>query len=352
MSLEMALKILEKSYGKGVIRGLDSIQNVPFYPTGIKELDMASGIGGIPRGRMIEVFGPESSGKSTLSYYLGSVVQKTKTAKSPNGGKVLILDFEHTVSTDYLQQIGMLVDPEHLLVTQPDTIEQGGDIIKVMLDNNAIELFIWDSVAAGLSFAEEEKGFGNKQPGLHSKAMGELVKLLTSRISKTETVLVFINQLRANIGVMFGEKESTPGGKALKFFASMRIGLRIVEKVKEKVIDPISNITIEKVVGQRIHVQFKKNKVAPPFTECELYLVFGKGFNQEQGFIDKAVALGIFEKSSGNFSYKGEKLGKGKPALNKFLLENPAIKDEIWEAVKKAYVSTEEPDEDDHAIQF
>ena len=336
-ALEMALAQIDKQYGKGSIMrmGEKKTMAIEAVPTGALALDIALGIGGIPRGRIVEIFGPESSGKSTLAMHLVAEAQR-------NGGICAYIDAEHAMDPIYAQAIG--VDIDQLLISQPDTGEQALEIADMLVRSGAIDVIVIDSVAALTPKAEIEGEMGDTHVGLQARLMSQALRKLTANLNKTKTIMVFINQLREKIGVMFGSPETTPGGRALKFYSSVRLDIRRIEAIKDGA----------EVVGSRTRVKVVKNKVAPPFKQAEFDIMYGKGISREGSVLDLGVELGIIKKSGAWFTYEGEQLGQGRENAKNFLNANPEIMVEVSEKVKIAaglgenledFVAEEEEDE-------
>ncbi len=312
-AVEMAFSQIEKQFGKGSImrlgqHNMDSV--IPSISTGSISLDWALGIGGIPRGRVVEVFGPESSGKTTLT--LMTIAQAQKM-----GGVAAFIDAEHALDAKYAQKLG--VDLENLLVSQPDNGEQALEIAEVLIRSNGVDVVVVDSVAALVPRAEIEGEMGEAQMGLQARLMSQALRKLTGVVSKSKTTLIFINQLREKIGVMFGNPETTTGGRALKFYASVRIDIRRIGAIKDG----------ETVVGSRTRVKIVKNKVAPPFREAEFDMMYGEGISREGDLLDQGVERKIIEKSGTWFSYGSERLGQGRENSKQFLKQNPAVAADI-----------------------
>jgi recombination protein RecA len=317
-SLDMALGQIEKQFGKGAIMRLGEKGNVGVeaIPTGALALDLALGIGGLPRGRIVEIFGPESSGKSTLAMHVVAEAQR-------NGGVCAYIDAEHAMDPVYASAIGVNVDD--LLISQPDTGEQALEIADMLIRSGALDVLVVDSVAALVPRAEIEGEMGDTHVGLQARLMSQALRKLTGNLNKSRTICVFINQLREKIGVMFGSPETTPGGRALKFYSSVRLDIRRIESLKDGA----------EIVGNRARVKVVKNKVAPPFKQAEFDIMYGKGISREGSILDIGVDLGIVKKSGAWFTYEGEQLGQGRENAKTFLSENLDMLVEISEKVRK-----------------
>src|SRR4051812_5508870 len=318
-AIELAVGQIEKQFGKGSIMRLgakDVIAQIPAISTGAVSLDYALGIGGVPRGRVIEIFGPESSGKTTLALQVIAQAQKT-------GGMAAFVDAEHALDAQYARKLG--VDLENLLVSQPDNGEQALEIVEVLVRSGGVDVIVVDSVAALVPRAEIEGEMGEAQMGLQARLMSQALRKLTGIVSKSKTCLIFINQLREKIGVMFGNPETTTGGRALKFYSSVRIDIRRIGAIKDG----------DVVVGGRTRVKIVKNKVAPPFREAEFDVMYGEGISKEGDLLDLAVDRKIVEKSGTWFAFSGERLGQGRENVKQFLKDNPAIFKSIEEKVRK-----------------
>jgi len=318
-AIELAVGQIEKQFGKGSIMRLgakDVVTQIPAISTGAVSLDYALGIGGVPRGRVIEIFGPESSGKTTLALQVIAQAQKL-------GGMAAFVDAEHALDSQYAAKLG--VDLENLLVSQPDNGEQALEIVEVLVRSGAVDVVVVDSVAALVPRAEIEGEMGEAQMGLQARLMSQALRKLTGIVSKSKTSLIFINQLREKIGVMFGNPETTTGGRALKFYASVRIDIRRIGAIKDG----------DQVVGGRTRVKVVKNKVAPPFREAEFDVMYGEGISREGDLLDLAVDRKIIEKSGTWFAFGGERLGQGRENVKQFLKENPTITQAIEDRVRR-----------------
>ena len=317
-AVELAFGQIEKQFGKGSIMRLGGkeIQPIPAISTGSISIDWALGVGGLPRGRVIEIFGPESSGKTTLA--LQAIAQAQKL-----GGVAAFIDAEHALDAQYAQKLG--VDLDNLLVAQPDNGEQALEITEVLIRSNGVDVVVVDSVAALVPRAEIEGEMGEAQMGLQARLMSQALRKLTGVVSKSKTCLIFINQLREKIGVMFGNPETTTGGRALKFYASVRVDIRRIGAIKDG----------ETVVGGRTRVKVVKNKVAPPFREAEFDVMYGEGISREGDLLDQGVERKIVEKSGTWFSYGGERLGQGRENAKAFLKQNPAMATDIETKLRK-----------------
>ena len=316
-ALEAALGQIEKQFGKGSVMKLGDFtaMNVESIPTGALSLDVALGIGGIPRGRIIEVYGPESSGKTTLTLHMIAEAQKL-------GGEAAFIDAEHALDPVYAKHLG--VDIDNLIVSQPDTGEQALEIAEALVRSGALDIIVVDSVAALVPKAEIDGDMGDSHIGLQARLMSQALRKLAGAINKTKTVIVFINQLREKVGVIFGNPETTPGGRALKFYASVRMDIRKIENLKQD----------GEVVGNRARVKVVKNKVAPPFREAEFDIMYGKGISKEGNLVDLAVNLDIIEKSGSWFSYNDTRIGQGRENVKKFLIENHEIMAEVEQKIR------------------
>ena len=319
-ALEAAMGQIEKQFGKGSVMKLGEFQamNIEAIPTGALGLDIALGIGGVPRGRIIEIYGPESSGKTTLALHIVSEAQKL-------GGEAAFIDAEHALDPVYAKHLG--VDIDNLIVSQPDTGEQALEIAEALIRSGALDVIVVDSVAALVPKAEIDGDMGDSHMGLQARLMSQALRKLAGAINKSKTVLIFINQLREKIGVMFGNPETTTGGRALKFYASVRMDIRKTESIKQD----------GEVVGSRARVKIVKNKVAPPFREAEFDIVYGKGISKEGNILDIGVNLDIVEKSGSWFSYNGERIGQGRENVKKYLLDNPEVMSEIEQKIRNNF---------------
>jgi recombination protein RecA len=316
-ALEVAISQIEKSFGKGAIMRLGSegsLEGIQAIPTGSLTLDIATGIGGFPRGRVVEIFGPESSGKTTLA--LNALAQAQKT-----GGNAAFIDAEHALDVTYAQKLG--VNIEELLVSQPDTGEQALEVAEVLVRSGAVDIIVIDSVAALVPKAEIEGDMGDSLPGLQARLMSQALRKLTAAISKSHTTVIFINQIRMKIGVMFGSPETTTGGNALKFYSSMRLDIRRIENLKEN----------QETIGGRVRVKVVKNKVAPPFRQAEFDIYFNEGISRVGEIVDLGVEKGIIEKSGAWYSYGGNRIGQGRENAKEFLKQNKELVKEIEEKI-------------------
>ena len=316
-ALEVAMSQIEKQFGKGSVMKLGEYKamEVEAIPTGALSLDIALGIGGVPRGRIIEVFGPESSGKTTLALHIIAEAQKM-------GGEAAFIDAEHALDPVYARKLG--VDIDNLIVSQPDTGEQALEITEALVRSGALDVVVVDSVAALVPKAEIDGEMGASHMGLQARLMSQALRKLAGAINKSKTVLIFINQLREKIGVMFGNPETTTGGRALKFYASVRMDIRKTEMMKQD----------GQVIGNRVRVKVIKNKVAPPFREAEFDVLYGKGISKVGNILDMAVNLDIVEKSGAWFSYNGQRISQGRENAKRYLEEHPDIMDEIEKKVR------------------
>ena len=319
-ALDAAMSQIEKQFGKGSVMKLGDYKamEVEAIPTGSLALDVALGIGGLPKGRIIEIYGPESSGKTTLALHAIAEVQKT-------GGEAAFIDAEHALDPVYAKKLGVNIDD--LIVSQPDTGEQALEIVEALVRSGAIDIIVVDSVAALVPKAEIDGDMGDSYIGLQARLMSQALRKLAGVLNKSKTAIIFINQLREKVGVMFGNPETTPGGRALKFYASVRLDIRRIESIKQD----------GEVVGNRTRVKVVKNKVAPPFREAEFDIMYGEGISKEGSILDMAVKLDIIEKSGAWFSYNNAKIGQGRENVKKYLRENPEIAAEIEKKVRDNY---------------
>ena len=320
-ALDLAISQIEKQFGKGAIMRLgtgDIPVDIPVIPTGSLGLDIAVGIGGLPRGRVIEIFGPESSGKTTLSLHAVASAQR-------EGGTAAFIDAEHALDIHYAKRLGVRTDD--LLVSQPDTGEQALEIVETLVRSSAVDIIVIDSVAALVPRAELEGEMGDAHMGLQARLMSQALRKLTATISKSQTTVVFINQIRMKIGVMFGNPETTTGGNALKFYSSMRLDIRRIESLKDG----------QNVVGSRVRVKVVKNKVAPPFKQAEFDVMFNEGISRIGEIVDLGVEKGIIEKSGAWYSYKGERVGQGRDQTKEYLKEHAPVAKEIEGKIKEAF---------------
>jgi len=318
-AIDIAVGQIEKQFGKGSIMRLGqrgAIAPIEAISTGAISIDFALGIGGLPRGRVVEIFGPESSGKTTLALQVIAEAHKT-------GGMAAFVDAEHALDAQYAQKLG--VDLDNLLVSQPDNGEQALEIVEVLVRSNSVDVVVVDSVAALVPKAEIEGEMGEAQMGLQARLMSQALRKLTGVVSKSKTTLIFINQLREKIGVMFGNPETTTGGRALKFYASVRIDIRRIASIKDG----------DQVIGGRTRVKVVKNKVAPPFREAEFDIMYGEGISREGDLVDLAVEKRIVEKSGAWFAFAGERLGQGRENAKQFLKDNPPVRQAIEDRVRK-----------------
>ena len=317
-ALDAALAQIDKQFGKGSIMrmGEKGSMAIEAVPTGALPLDLALGVGGLPRGRVVEIFGPESSGKSTLAMHVVAEAQR-------NGGICAYIDAEHAMDPVYAKAIG--VDIDQLLISQPDTGEQALEIADMLIRSGALDVVVIDSVAALTPRAEIEGDMGDTHVGLQARLMSQALRKLTANLNKSKTICVFINQLREKIGVMFGSPETTPGGRALKFYSSVRLDIRRIESIKDGA----------EVVGSRTRVKVVKNKVAPPFRQAEFDIMYGKGISREGALLDLAVEMGIAKKSGAWFTYEGEQLGQGRENAKSFLSDHPEIMMDMAEKIRQ-----------------
>ena len=318
-ALEMALGQITKAHGEGAIMkmGEKGTMAIEAIPTGAMSLDIALGVGGLPRGRVTEIYGPESSGKSTLAMHVVAEAQR-------NGGICAYIDAEHAMDPVYAAAIG--VDIDELLISQPDTGEQALEIADTLIRSGALDVVVIDSVAALTPRAEIEGEMGDSHVGLQARLMSQALRKLTANLNKSDTICIFINQLREKIGVMFGSPETTPGGRALKFYSSVRLDIRRIEAIKDGV----------EVVGNRTRVKVVKNKVSPPFKQAEFDIMYGKGISREGSLLDLGVELGLVKKSGAWYTYEGEQLGQGRENAKEFLRETPEIMVELSERIRQA----------------
>ncbi len=319
-ALDLALVQIEKQFGKGSIMRLGSkeaLVPVEVIPTGAISFDAALGVGGVPRGRVIEIFGPESSGKTTIALHIVAEAQK-------RGGMAAFVDAEHALDAAYAKRLG--VDVDNLLVSQPDYGEQALEIVEALVRSNAVDVLVIDSVAALVPKAELDGDMGDSLPGLQARLMSQAMRKLTAVISKSKTCLIFINQIREKIGIMFGNPETTTGGRALKFYSSVRIDIRRIAAIKDG----------DRVVGNRTKVKIVKNKIAAPFREAEFDILYGEGISKEGDLIDVAAERNILEKSGAWFSYGGERIGQGRENARQFLRDNPDVRKKVEVEVRKA----------------
>ena len=316
-ALDAALSQIEKQFGKGSVMKLGEYKamEIEAISTGALSLDMALGIGGLPRGRIIEIYGPESSGKTTLALHVIAEAQKL-------GGEAAFIDAEHALDPVYAKKLGVNID--ELIVSQPDTGEQALEITESLVRSGALDVVVVDSVAALVPKAEIDGDMGDSHMGLQARLMSQALRKLAGAINKSKTVIIFINQLREKIGVMFGNPETTTGGRALKFYASVRLDIRKIENIKQD----------GEVIGNRARVKVVKNKVAPPFREAEFDILYGKGISKSGNILDLAVDLDIIEKSGSWFSYNGERIGQGRENVKTYLKENPEVLEEVENKVR------------------
>ncbi len=319
-ALDVAMSQIEKQFGKGSVMKLGEYKTmeVEAIPTGSLALDIALGIGGIPKGRILEIFGPESSGKTTVALHAIAEAQKL-------GGEAAFIDAEHALDPVYAKKLG--VDIDNLLVSQPDTGEQALEIVEALVRSGAIDIIVVDSVAALVPKAEIDGDMGDSYIGLQARLMSQALRKLAGVLNKSKTAIIFINQLREKVGVMFGNPETTPGGRALKFYSSVRLDIRRTESIKQD----------GEVIGNRTRIKVVKNKVAPPFREAEFDIMYGEGISKEGGLVDMAVKLDVINKSGAWFSYNNAKIGQGRENVKKYLKENPEIAEEIEKKVRDNY---------------
>lgn len=327
-ALDMAISKIQKQYGKGsiMVLGEESGMNIEVIPTGSLALDIALGVGGIPRGRIIEIFGPEASGKTTLALHILAESQKL-------GGIAAFIDAEHALDPGYAKNLG--VDTDNLIIAQPDTGEQALEITETLVRSNAVDLVVVDSVAALVPKAEIEGEMGDSHMGLQARLMSQGLRKLTGAINKSKASVVFINQLREKIGVMFGNPETTPGGRALKFFTSVRMDIRRIETLK----------SADEMIGNRVRVKVVKNKVAPPFKQAEFDIMYGQGISAEGNILDLGVEDKIIDKAGSWYSYGEHRLGQGRENSKDFLKQNPELRDEIEFKIRKLHGLTKDDTE-------
>ncbi|MCG2686123.1 recombinase RecA [Candidatus Parcubacteria bacterium] len=326
-ALESAMAQIEKNFGKGSIMKLGEapkVADLPVIPTGSIALDLALGVGGIPRGRIVELFGPESSGKTTLALHIVAEAQKM-------GGTAAFIDAEHALDPVYAEKIG--VNISNLLVSQPDTGEQALEIVETLVRSGAVDAIVVDSVAALVPKAEIEGEMGDSFMGLQARLMSQAMRKLAGAIAKSKTTVIFINQIRMKIGVMFGNPEVTPGGRALKFYSSVRLDIRRTGSIKEG----------DKFLGNRTRVKVVKNKVAPPFRAAEFDIMFNEGISKEGNLVDVGVELGVLVKSGSWYEYAGEKISQGREAAKAYLRENPKVAKEVEKKIRTAVAGEEAP---------
>lgn len=319
-ALEIALGQIEKQFGKGAVMklGESTHLNIETIPTGALGLDIALGVGGVPRGRVVEIFGPESSGKTTVALHIIAEAQKA-------GGEAAFIDAEHALDPTYAKNLG--VDIDSLIVSQPDTGEQALEIAEALVRSGAIDVIVVDSVAALVPKAEIDGEMGDTHVGLQARLMSQALRKLSGVINKSKTTAIFINQLREKVGIMFGNPEVTPGGRALKFYSSVRLDVRRIESLKQGT----------EIIGNRTRVKVVKNKVAPPFRNAEFDIMYGKGISKEGNILDVAAELDIVRKSGAWYSYNEQKVGQGRENAKQFLSENPEILKDIEEKIREKY---------------
>ena len=315
-TLEMAMSQIERQFGKGAIMKLSdsSVRNVQAIPTGALALDLALGIGGLPRGRIVEIYGPESSGKTTLALHVVAEAQR-------NGGVAAFIDAEHALDPVYAKALG--VDVDELLISQPDTGEQALEIADMLIRSGALDVVVVDSVAALVPRAELEGDMGDSHVGLQARLMSQALRKLAGTINRSDTTAIFINQLREKIGVMFGSPETTPGGRALKFYSSVRVDVRRIESIKQGTDN----------IGNRVRAKIVKNKVAPPFRVAEFDIMFGEGISREGSLLDVAVEHGVVKKAGAWYTFDGDQLGQGRERAKEFLRENPEVAMQLQDKV-------------------
>ena len=329
-ALEMAINQIEKQFGKGSIMklGEESKLNIDSIPTGALELDIALGVGGLPRGRVVEIYGPESSGKTTVALHVLAEAQK-------KDGTAAFIDAEHALDPAYARKLG--VDTENLIVSQPDTGEQALEIAESLVRSGAVDVLVIDSVAALVPKAEIEGEMGDSHVGLQARLMSQALRKLAGAIKKSNTIAIFINQLREKVGIMFGNPETTPGGRALKFYSSVRLDVRRIETLKQG----------DEMIGNRTRVKVVKNKVAPPFKKAEFDIMYGQGISKEGNVLDVGVSSNIIRKAGSWYSYGDDKLGQGRENAKDFLKENPEILKEIENKVRSMHGLNDDDKEDD-----
>ena len=334
-ALDMAMSQIDKQFGQGSVMkmGEKAAMNIEAVPTGALSLDLALGIGGLPRGRVTEIYGPESSGKTTLATHVVAEAQR-------NGGICAYVDAEHAMDPAYAKAIG--VDIDELLISQPDTGEQALEITDMLIRSGALDVVAIDSVAALTPRAELEGDMGDHHVGLQARLMSQALRKLTSNLNKSNTICIFINQLREKIGVMFGSPETTPGGRALKFYSSVRLDIRRIEAIKNGM----------EVVGNRTRVKVVKNKCAPPFKQAEFDIMYGQGISREGSVLDLAVTESIVKKSGAWYTYDGEQLGQGRENAKAFLQDNPELMVEISDLVWRAVMPEPEPEQPDTPVAY
>ncbi|MDE3180053.1 MAG: recombinase RecA, partial [Acidobacteriota bacterium] len=319
-AIDLTMVQIEKQFGKGSIMRLGSTEAlvpVDVIPTGALSFDAALGVGGMPRGRVVEIYGPESSGKTTIALHVVAEAQK-------RGGMAAFVDAEHALDAIYAKKLG--VDIDNLLVSQPDYGEQALEITEALIRSNAVDVLVIDSVAALVPKAELDGDMGDSMPGLQARLMSQAMRKLTGAVSKSKTCLIFINQIREKIGVMFGSPETTTGGRALKFYSSVRVDIRRIASIKDG----------DRVVGNRVKVKVVKNKMAAPFREAEFDILYGEGISKEGDLIDLAAGLNVVEKSGSWFSFGGERIGQGRENARQFLRDNAAIRNKVESEVRKS----------------
>lgn len=332
-AIEMAMGQIEKQFGKGAIMklGENTHLNVEVVPTGALALDIALGVGGVPRGRIIEIFGPEASGKTTVALHIIAETQKA-------GGEVAFIDAEHALDPAYAKKLGVQI--ENLIVAQPDTGEQALEICEALIRSGAIDVVVVDSVAALVPKAEIDGEMGDAHVGLQARLMSQALRKLSGVVSKSKTVMIFINQLREKVGIIFGNPEVTPGGRALKFYSSVRLDVRRIETLKKN----------NEMIGNRTRVKVVKNKVASPFKEAEFDIIYGEGISKEGNVLDIAVKLDIINKSGSWFSYNDQKIGQGRDNVKQYLRENPDVAKEIEGKIRDNYSETFIKSDEAHVV--